>query len=407
MLKRLSGVFWDMMRHDHFIKSNVGRMKVRLVVLISGGRTGSLFFQSLLDGHPEVLQLPGPLFFDEFWEATEASMNTHEVAELFVRHFEEYFDSRLGLLSRHHMLGAEQDQFYLIDKRLFVERYTEIMKGRDSGKEDILYGVHAAYAEAAGENLEAKKILIVHLHHVSRLKVFSDLEYEVLYFLRDPLANLQSTIENWLNYEGGTRLTPGALLFHMDRLVNGLADTVECGMPTYVIQLEKLHGDYDAVMRDVCQLFTLAFTASLRHSTFQGLAWWGDAVSGRMLNGLNPAFKTRIGPSFFTKRDVACIESALGRQIKGYGYPIRSPGPGNSLFFLLPLSLEVRIWVIAAMRLSVREWPKIPTYWLRRVRAFSRARRSRVLLPRSLGRTTLPEIDGIGRLDDSTRPAQG
>ena len=39
---------------------------MELAVLVSGGRTGSDFFQSLLDGHDEILTLPGIFYFDEF-----------------------------------------------------------------------------------------------------------------------------------------------------------------------------------------------------------------------------------------------------------------------------------------------------------------------------------------------------
>ena len=44
---------------------------MKIVVLIAGGRTGSDFFQSLLDGHPEISQFPGIFAFDEFWKKTK------------------------------------------------------------------------------------------------------------------------------------------------------------------------------------------------------------------------------------------------------------------------------------------------------------------------------------------------
>ena len=39
---------------------------MKILVLIGGGRSGIDLFQSLLDGHPQVIQFPGAFFFDEF-----------------------------------------------------------------------------------------------------------------------------------------------------------------------------------------------------------------------------------------------------------------------------------------------------------------------------------------------------
>ena len=37
---------------------------MKLILLTAGGRAGSDFFHSLLDGHPEILQFPGYLRVD-------------------------------------------------------------------------------------------------------------------------------------------------------------------------------------------------------------------------------------------------------------------------------------------------------------------------------------------------------
>ena len=39
---------------------------MKKIILITSGRTGSDFFQSLLDGHDQILSLPGVFYFDEF-----------------------------------------------------------------------------------------------------------------------------------------------------------------------------------------------------------------------------------------------------------------------------------------------------------------------------------------------------
>ena len=70
-----------------------------LAVLVSGGRTGSDFFQSLLDGHDEILTFPGIFYFDKFLN----NFNNKKInpGTLFIEMYAEYFDSRLNSFERH------------------------------------------------------------------------------------------------------------------------------------------------------------------------------------------------------------------------------------------------------------------------------------------------------------------
>ena len=45
----------------------VRSMNTKICCIISGGRNGSLFFQSLLDGHKNIIQIPGIFYADEFF----------------------------------------------------------------------------------------------------------------------------------------------------------------------------------------------------------------------------------------------------------------------------------------------------------------------------------------------------
>mgnify|MGYP003307798455 CR=1 FL=1 len=38
---------------------------MKIIILVAGARAGLEFFQSLLDGHKEVLQLPGTIHFNK------------------------------------------------------------------------------------------------------------------------------------------------------------------------------------------------------------------------------------------------------------------------------------------------------------------------------------------------------
>ena len=51
--------------------------------LITTGRTGTDFFQSLLDSHPEVLTFNGHLYFHDFWNNAKCTkMDAIDVSDL-------------------------------------------------------------------------------------------------------------------------------------------------------------------------------------------------------------------------------------------------------------------------------------------------------------------------------------
>ena len=48
---------------------------MKVLVLIGGGRSGIDLFQSLLDGHPQIMQFPHHFHFNEFWKKVKHLRN--------------------------------------------------------------------------------------------------------------------------------------------------------------------------------------------------------------------------------------------------------------------------------------------------------------------------------------------
>ena len=72
--------------------------EIKIVVLIAGGRAGVDFFQSLLDSHPEVSQLPGIFDYDKFWLKLESRKETNpeSICKIFTENHMHFFDSRIN-----------------------------------------------------------------------------------------------------------------------------------------------------------------------------------------------------------------------------------------------------------------------------------------------------------------------
>ena len=72
---------------------------MKLIALITGGRNGSEFFQSLLDGHSEIMQFPGNFLFDDFYEQIKNEKNSNIIAQSFIRFEPFFFNSSKMLLT--------------------------------------------------------------------------------------------------------------------------------------------------------------------------------------------------------------------------------------------------------------------------------------------------------------------
>ena len=78
---------------------------MKILALVSCGRAGSDLFQSLLDGHPQILQFPGQIWFNKGFENIFNEKNTETICDLFCKQYPQFFDSRLNLIERHNQLG--------------------------------------------------------------------------------------------------------------------------------------------------------------------------------------------------------------------------------------------------------------------------------------------------------------
>ena len=73
---------------------------MKVLVLVTGGRGGSDFFQGLLDGHNEILQIPGILRINNEFKNLFKNNDSNLIAEKFIKFVPLIFDSRKNILER-------------------------------------------------------------------------------------------------------------------------------------------------------------------------------------------------------------------------------------------------------------------------------------------------------------------
>ena len=120
-----------------------------------------------------------------------------------------------------------------------------------------------------------------------------------------------------------------------------------------VIRLEDLHKNNFLVMKNVCRNLNINYEKELSISSYHGKKWWGDFISTKDLNGVNPEFENKISQNLFFKKDIFFIEKKLKNFYQKYEYPIRSTR-NYSIFMFLPFKFELIILLKNIMKLNLK-----------------------------------------------------
>ena len=194
-----------------------------------GNSKGSLYFQSLMDGHPDLSILPGYYFKTWFEEKTWSifapdftDTNWRQIlTDDICRHFEPMFDasnnkSILGISTHGNSsasqmgfdkLGKENSEVLSINIDIFKEKLLELLLPIDQINQKTCFEIihqafTIAYREKLSKNLANHKIL----YNLDKPNLYSHLSFlsnypesKTLYVIQDPVKVLEGLIENSYN----------------------------------------------------------------------------------------------------------------------------------------------------------------------------------------------------------------
>lgn len=358
---------------------------MKIIVLVGAGRSGVDLLQSLFDEHPEICQFPGYFGFHQFWNKTKNETNLEVVAKIFVNDYPHFFDSRLNIIERHHMLGKDKKSFFLVNKDLFKKYFVELFKKKEINKKELLNNLHYAYFLCLKKDITKKKIIILNLSHISNIKVLEGLDYEVIYTIRNPFGSLSSGAKHWLRYKNGKYVSPWSLYFHIERVFNGLKSLIEMKLKLHVIKLESLHQKNKNVMTSLVKRIDINYNQCLSASTYHNKLWWGDELSGKDLNGINPNFKNNIDLKFFYKKDLILLQKYLMNFMEKYEYKILDQKENFFTFKYMPLKIEMKFWIKTFFSMNIKEILSIFYFWVKRIRLMQKHLYKNINFPRAVG----------------------
>lgn len=352
---------------------------MKILFFVAGGRAGSDFFHSLIDGHTQILQFPGYLRVDKKFGAMLNLNNPNQISDQFIKLYPEFFNSRINKFERHDKLGRKKNRYFKVSKKKFSKCFIRIMKKKNKfSKLEIIKNLHFAYSYSKNEKLNNKKILFIHTHLIEWTRLFIKIvepkNFQILHIIRHPLASINSPLKTWLRFEDGNGFFPKDLYFQLDLVFNGISDLIKLGK-VYILKLEGLHLENNKVMKDFCRTFKIRYENCLKESTKNGLKWWGDAASQKWLNGINKNFEININKKFFYERDLIFFQKLSEKIIEKYKYDFFYPRL-NIYFNLLPMRCEILVWknTIKHFFKSFRwkHFLSIPIFYLIRIILFNK-----------------------------------
>jgi len=324
--------------------------------LATTGRSGTDFFQSLLDSHPEIAVYNGVNFFYYFWDN---ALTVQHGGLIVVEHvIDEYIGtnikklvSRYDTFERKNELGENADQSIDVDVATFRRHVIGLLDGKPVTSRNFLIAIIAAYDLCLGRDLTLKKVFLHHAHRINQ--TFRFLEdfpnSKVLCMIRDPRANFVSGVEHWRRFEPKTD-NPAYPIYIIWRALDEIAELRSLPSGSLaVMKLEDLGGR--ATLEAFCRWVGVSYHDCMSRSTWGGLRWWGDRLSSQKAPNDEPGYSPTMTKNSWESRlygsDKFVLNHILAPMLSRYDYPLgfgshRAWAPIVALAILFPSTYEWR-----------------------------------------------------------------
>ena len=327
---------------------------VPMVALVTTGRTGSDFLQSLLDSHPQISTFNGhfAVYSEFFSKALTFSVENSRVcdaADEFIGHYLYKLVSRYDIQEAKDRLGTNSDESFSIDTWEYKKHIIGLMGDLPLTSRNFLIAVYGAYSLCLKQNILDIRCIFHHPHldHEFRLFIKDFPKTRMVFTSRDPRANFCSHVEHFRNYYPSHDNQQH--LYNCLKMVledSELAD--EYNLDYITTRLEDLPRE--DVLREFAHWLDIEFNESMLRSTWAGLDWHGDRISNKSFAATGWSEKrtengwsNRLG-----KMEQYVLNYIMCARLKHYRYPVKPVNFPDSFFvailILLPFKFERRFF---------------------------------------------------------------
>ncbi len=299
--------------------------------------SGSIFLQSLLDGHSNILSTPA-LYSREIFKIwnNSLSLNKSNLIEFFIESLPWFDPDKTDVDNGLNRLGKNANETAVIDKKKFTNILSLLLFDFDfrPSRKIFLQACHIAYALTLDRKLNKKSLYILFPIHTQSKQVakYAIEDYpniKFLYTIRDPKVLLNSLIKRHIKLNLNLKYPlPESQLRHLilnkvrvDGDIEVFGDNpyfYEKSNQFKAVRLEDLHESPKENLQLICKWLGIPFEKNLLESTFNGKQWWNKPASGK-LSGFD-INKTKEELTFLSKLDEIRVDflNSKKRQVWRY-----------------------------------------------------------------------------------------
>ena len=322
--------------------------KLPWCVLVTTGRVGSDFFQSLLDSHPEIFVFNGVLRINDFWDNSYTTQynteyNIDDVINEFIGKNIVKFKSIYDLEERKNELGENRNESININIDEYKKHLKNFLNLEPLTSKTLLRAIYLSWAIYLNHDISRKKLFFHHLHHIWKLDSFLK-DYpdsKIISMTRDPRASYVSGVENWNNYKKSSN-HPSHTFFVLNRTIEDASYLNTLKNEFRVLKLEDLGSKI--ILERFCSWVNVSFNKCMLHSSWNGLRWWGDKLSTNQIQKNETGFSPSINKNKWKKKlgliEKSLLNFLLYNRLNWYGYESIKK---SNLIFALPMFLLIVI----------------------------------------------------------------
>jgi hypothetical protein len=263
--------------------------------MVTMPRAGSEYLQSLLDGHPEILVfILNFQFFSGFIKSADTTadnvvkINPSDFIYEFIGKEIARFKGVYHKTERLDRLGINGDDAFDIDLPCFINYFLSILGEEEASIKNIFLSLYGAYHLSVGRDIFKTKVILHHAHWYEEAKLFNDYfpHSKMICCIRDPRASIKSMVFNCKdNYYEQHHYSSYCGAMEIIEQISGEVyskcqsdNVIQC----IFVRLEDLPRR--DVLEDVLNFIGVKPSSSVFVSTWAGLEWRGDRVSGKVFN---------------------------------------------------------------------------------------------------------------------------
>ena len=315
---------------------------VNLILITPHGRSGSLFLQSLLDGHSELASIPGvSLKYDINlnYSTLKDFIDSFAISYRFV------FEGSLGHkgeLGDIILVNEKDEENIEVNIERFKQTFINYLKRiriediSHLQRRDAWIAIHYAYLHMIGKETDSIRYLVFHEHNYSSGHQAALADFPNSFYF----ATIRDPREHWLSMKKLLKRKYGkkyyffhnylfyTQLFSYSVQVSRLNSLVRSFSSSHIllIDLNYFHLMNQKAMKYFCNLLGIGFEPVLLQSTFGEKLWNGNSSDLNQVSGFDESKVKLNWINDLSKKDSGYIEHFLPKEMKLLKYrPTTNP----------------------------------------------------------------------------------